>query len=1036
MTGQKISTLPLDASYKFYAFISYSHSDEPFVKKLQEKIESYRLPSSLHQLKEGLPDKLHPLFRDATDLPPGQLSEEIRKKLAESNYLIVICSPHSAGSYWVEKEIEEFERQGRHDHIIPVIIDGAVNALDEAGRPDPSRECFPKPLLEEVRQGLDRQLLGVSVPADGQRKAILKVIAKMLQLDPDDLITRDQVRERKRKRNLAVAFSTLFLLILAAFLYYWDYQREKISYYADYVDEWGLPSGLFKLDADEAAQRNSYRFTSQRRKLKEVVHVDSFGQPVPHQDPQFIDRPVFQTFAYEDNSGRLIETKYLDRNRNLLMRLVFSGDRYTAIDFKRVNSENETLQAALAAQTSSAADGQLAYGTSSRFGYEMGGVRGQVQRWQVSRDEKGHISGIKYKQLESSRAAKDKDGIFGQALSLDEYGRVIKRVYLDAEGRNYSTPEGLAGKSYRYNGANLVEIINLDAQNQPVADDRQQIIISFSFDEHGRKTQQSSLDGNRVLYPDQDGVAQKKWKYDSAGRTVEEAYFGIDETPWLISGGYAGWKMSYNGLRRDKSFFGQDGSLSADKFGVAKIVELIDEKGNFLERSRYGMDGRPVVGADGLFKEVYRYDGLGRLVEESFFGPDEQATAGSQGYARALKIFNDFGLIAEESFFGADGQPVLNNEGAAKVIYDYDERGTAEAVTYFGVNGQRVTNRDGYSQMRFKTDIFGRPLTVAFYGPDDKPAVNSAFGYARSETTWNELNLMTEIRFFDADGKLCDPAGGLVAGIRFEYDREGRPAGSAMINLNGEIGQIIPRSEPESVETSEEGSSVESIPVAIKPSFVNFGSFSGKIQTELTIYNLTANEVIMSNGVSGNFIISTEFPDGQFIPPRGTIRLIISCAPPANKGGRLDGSAVFLQAGILEQPPLIVPILGQYNVELLSEDDGTVPNSRIVPIIYYNPDQNKTDHFEYASIAIDAQDLLLNNPDGSQTRQIIDQQGRVIEATDYDSKGRKKAWQYYVYENNGKHPVSSSRIATDGAVVDFYYNDAGEIDRMEEFKAP
>ena len=1021
MTNSPSSAQDLDRTFKFFAFISYSHADEAFVKKLQDKIESYRLPSSLHKLKGGLPDKLHPLFRDATDLPPGQLSEEIRKKLAESKYLIVVCSPRSAESHWVAKEIEEFERLGRHDHIIPVIIDGEVNAVDQDGRPDQSRECFPAPLLEEVRQGLDRQLLGVSVPQDGPRRAILKVIAKMLELAPDDLIARDHIRERKRRLVWAAASFGLLLLAGLALFSYWDYQREKITYFADYVEEWGRPQGLFPLDPAEVAARSScYRFTEQRRKLKEVAQVDSFGRPVQRPEPEYLDRPAFQTFVYEDHSGRLLEIKYLDHNRNPFMRLIFSGDQYTAIDFKRVNAENETLQAWLTAQTSSAATG--------RFGQaDPGAIRSQVQRWKVTRDESGRIVKILYKQLESEKPAQDQDGVFGQELSLDEYGRVVKRLYLDGQGRNFTTPAGLAGIAYSYDGADLAETANFDGRDRPVLDDRRQMIVSSVFDEYGRKVEQNSLDQNRILYPGGDGVARKTWRYDQSGRAVEENYFGIDGRPWVVADGYSGWKMVYDGLSRQKIFLGTDGVPVADRRGVARLLEISDDSGNVLETAYFDLDGRPVNGPGGFSRAVNRRDSKGRLIEESFFGPDGRPIAGDQGYARVTRDFNEFGAVTEEAFWGTDGGPALNRDGAARVVTEYDERGAAETVSYFGLDGRPAMIKQGYARLRFKTDVYGRPLTVAFYGPDDRP-VNSVRGYARSEATWNDMNLMADIKFYDARGNLRDPSGGRTAGLKFEYDSEGRQTATAAIDPEGLVGPMIKRSEPTETDLIAESGSV-----AVQPNLADFGHFAGKASIELTLFNLTDQAVTLSRALSSQPYVQADYTGGRVLKARAATKLLITCDPPDDAGGRLDGSAVFIAIGLPDQIPLVIPVLGQYNAELLPADDDQMPPPVKIPIIAYSPEKGADDPFDYSSLIVDGDSADFVNPDGSRTTRSTNDQGRQTAMQDFDAMGGAEAIYEHSYDQEGRL-IQSVKIETDGARTTFLYDEQGLIIKTTETK--
>ena len=109
--------------YKYFAFISYSSLDVKWGKLLQRKLEHYRMPATLCSEHgwERMPIK--PVFFAPTDIQPGGLTEELQKRLRASRNLIVICSPNSAQSEWVGKEIEYFHNLGRTKQIYFFIVE-------------------------------------------------------------------------------------------------------------------------------------------------------------------------------------------------------------------------------------------------------------------------------------------------------------------------------------------------------------------------------------------------------------------------------------------------------------------------------------------------------------------------------------------------------------------------------------------------------------------------------------------------------------------------------------------------------------------------------------------------------------------------------------------------------------------------------------------------------------------------------------------------------------------------------------------------
>jgi eukaryotic-like serine/threonine-protein kinase len=98
---------------RFAAFISYSHNDEEFGDWLHKRLERYEVPSALVG-RDGpvgpIGKRLGKVFRDRADLSAAHdLGGEIRAGLEQSDALIVLCSPRSAGSKYVHEEVRTFK---------------------------------------------------------------------------------------------------------------------------------------------------------------------------------------------------------------------------------------------------------------------------------------------------------------------------------------------------------------------------------------------------------------------------------------------------------------------------------------------------------------------------------------------------------------------------------------------------------------------------------------------------------------------------------------------------------------------------------------------------------------------------------------------------------------------------------------------------------------------------------------------------------------------------------------------------------------
>jgi WD40 repeat protein len=199
---------------RYRAFLSYSRKDNEAAGRLHRALDGYRTPKSLVATSGVLgpvPRKLHPVFRDRTDMAGGgALTAHIEGALADSEALVVLCSPASADSPWVNEEVQAFQRLGRTDRIFPVIAPRLPDVTDVES------EFFPKALrgigllaadLREIRMD------GGRIIGDGFSGGRFKLIAGLLGVPLDTLLQRE--RRRQRRLTAALAFAAVAFAVVA-----------------------------------------------------------------------------------------------------------------------------------------------------------------------------------------------------------------------------------------------------------------------------------------------------------------------------------------------------------------------------------------------------------------------------------------------------------------------------------------------------------------------------------------------------------------------------------------------------------------------------------------------------------------------------------------------------------------------------------------------------------------------------------------------------------------------------------------------------
>ena len=93
-------------------FFSYSTQDARFAEKLERRLQAVGFN----------------VFRDVHDVVAGRLDKQLKESIDKTDTLLLIFSEHSAGSDWVEWEVQiarDREKRDSIDLLCPISLDDA-----------------------------------------------------------------------------------------------------------------------------------------------------------------------------------------------------------------------------------------------------------------------------------------------------------------------------------------------------------------------------------------------------------------------------------------------------------------------------------------------------------------------------------------------------------------------------------------------------------------------------------------------------------------------------------------------------------------------------------------------------------------------------------------------------------------------------------------------------------------------------------------------------------------------------------------------
>lgn len=751
--------------YSYYAFISYSRKDEKWAKWLQNRLESYRLPAAVRKQHLDIPRRIFPVFRDKTDLAGGVLQHQLHQEMDSSKFLIVICSPNSADSDWVNREVSYFIETGREEQIIPFIVDGAPD--------EEKKQCFPPALRKDVHE----EILGISVKELGKTPAFLRVVATLLSIKYDQLVMRHRKRMLQQRIFAAVAISLLAGLLGAGI---W-YNMPHSTYYSDYVYRYEIPEGIHEISAKERKTAFScYKIVTQRGKVIRLECVNSAGIPIdPHLTSQLDEYPVVE-FTYNDG-GQLSKALLKDIYGQIVVQKGYSyhlSENQIAVDYQQPNNSSQAF--------TMSADTMLSYDSSDAIGTN----RSEITRLLNTYDENGYLLVSLYQQDNRNRPACDANGIYGKQYVRNDTGQVLQVVNLDETGKPHASQYGIVSERFAYDekghvilytyydeqdklirtdkgyaqfqltyneDGNIVKGAYLDEEGFPCNISYGYATLEISHDEHGFWTSTRIYDANGMpAYEEESGIFEFRYENDRWGRRIKISYFDESEQIVYCKQGYAmveetfdeqgrvvlelykdtegnpakeigsgacGVRITYdeNGYQQSYSYLNEEGMPFFSRYGYAFYRYENDGSGNITKIEFYDASGELVRRQDNAAIFEYCYDSTGNLVSQSFYDENGIACMHAEGYGRIEYSYAN-GKIISEKYFDTEGSPVVFADGYHECRMEYDEKGNCIKMAFYDENGELTLLPSNYAILEMQYDQYANVVEQCYYGTEGEPS--------------------------------------------------------------------------------------------------------------------------------------------------------------------------------------------------------------------------------------------------------------------------------------------------------------------------
>ena len=296
---------------QYDAFLSYAHRDRQVTTAIQKGLHHIgRRVGQLRALR---------VFRDDTNLTANpDLWGKITEALDCSRFMILVLSPQSAGSHWVNEEVRYWLEHRGHEHLMLVLAEGALHWDAENARFDPEPSNAAPPVLTDPGS-LPAEPLYIDVGGDAPwdlRSLVFRdkvtALAAPIHDKPKDQLAGDDLREQRRFRRLrraAIAgLAVLTVLAVVAAIIAVTQRQEAIRRLHDAI--------VAKLNAEGAAMLAGATPGSDVRALQELLAAHAItpdGVPILNaQVARFTTQKIIDTsaipldLAYSPDGSRIV----------------------------------------------------------------------------------------------------------------------------------------------------------------------------------------------------------------------------------------------------------------------------------------------------------------------------------------------------------------------------------------------------------------------------------------------------------------------------------------------------------------------------------------------------------------------------------------------------------------------------------------------------------------------------------------------------------------------------------------------------------
>jgi hypothetical protein len=227
--------------------------------------------------------------------------------------------------------------------------------------------------------------------------------------------------------------------------------------------------------------------------------------------------------------------------------------------------------------------------------------------------------------------------------------------------------------------------------------------------------------------------------------------------------------------------------------GASKVK--VEYQDGFERRTFLNTFGRLMTCNGGFTYERIKLDKEAHRGSMFFYDDAGDPTTDQSDVSRYQWELDDKGFITKEMPMNSDGARIANNDDVYEQRYKLNEKEQIVELRLLGKDGQLVGGSNGIAIRKYKWDNDRHIVEVQNFGPDELQMLK---GSARTEIGWDKHDYQTEIKYYDAKGKLLqidrntiDENGNVIERAHFDSPDHPKAEGVAVESYQYDVANHI-----------------------------------------------------------------------------------------------------------------------------------------------------------------------------------------------------------------------------------------------------